>query len=40
MGGVNTNYEVVKYASKRYKLDHLEVLRVCKVMNGEYQKDK
>ena len=40
MGGVNANYTIVKDASKRYRLDGLEVLRVCNMMNGEFVKEK
>ena len=36
MNGAVADYQVIKDASKRYKLDSLEVLRVIKGMNGVF----
>jgi len=37
--GAVCNYEVVKDSCRKYKLDTIDVFRVCKSMTNEFNKD-
>ena len=40
IGNIVCNYDVVKDYSKKYKLEHIEVFRVCKYMMNEFNSKK